>query len=222
MIAKDSFKQEFAGLIADYSKHIKKYISGDKTDYIFCPVEDKENGIYDKNYLNRTRLCYALFYETYKTENKENIVRELFIEEVKARENESYQIIGINLEILTSLLLSYKRETDKPLFERAKNANFDCSCGYEFLKPRPLSEFSLEDCIGVLDNLGEKEMMFRFADEFKSNISNLTELKIFDSIARYDTRRTCDREFAAKELYSAFKKSPEEFKGSEFSAVSDY
>ncbi|MDE7293202.1 MAG: hypothetical protein K2N72_02130 [Oscillospiraceae bacterium] len=149
MIAKDSFRQEFTDLILGYSKHIKKYISGDKTDYIFCPVEDEENWISDKNYLNRTRLCFALFYDTYEAENKEDIVRELFIEEVKARENESYQIIGINLDILTSLLLSYNKETDKPLFERAKNANFDCSCGYEFVKPRPLSEFPLEDCIGA-------------------------------------------------------------------------
>nr|MDE7293359.1 hypothetical protein [Oscillospiraceae bacterium] len=151
-------------------------------------------------------------------------VRELFTEEVKARENDSFQGIGINLEILTSLLLSYNRETDKPLFERAKNANFDCSCGYEsrILTPQPLSEFSLEDCIYLLCDLGEKEMMFRFADEFKSNISDLTELKIFGSIAKYYTRRPCDKEFAAKELYSALKKFPEEFKGNEFSAVSDY
>ncbi len=224
MIAKDSFKQELTDLIYSYSKHIKKYISGNKTDYIFCPAEDEENGISDKNYPNRTRLCYALFYETYEAENKEDIVRELFIEEVSARENDSFQGIGINLEILTSLLLSYNRETDKPLFERAKNANFDCSCGYEprILTPQPLSEFSLDDCIYLLCDLGEEEMMFRFADEFKSNISDLTDLKIFGSIAQYYTHRLCDREFAAKEIYSAFKKSPEEFKGKGFSAVTDY
>lgn len=76
-------------------------------------------------------MCYGLMYGGYSTESIEDAVRELFETEITARENESFQGIGANIEILTVLLRKYDNPNDESLFERAKNANFDCYCGYD-------------------------------------------------------------------------------------------
>ncbi len=56
----------------------------------------------------------------------------LFQEELKDRENNSFQGIGSTIRILTMLLQRYNAgHKYDDLFERAKNANFDCACGYD-------------------------------------------------------------------------------------------
>ncbi len=62
----------------------------------------------------------------------EDAVAYLFQEELKDRENNSFQGIGSTIRILTMLLQRYNAgHKYDDLFERAKNANFDCACGYD-------------------------------------------------------------------------------------------
>ena len=118
-----TYTDDFKKVIFGYSRDIKRYISGEREDYVFCEAKDG-NAIYDKNHTSRKKLCYALTYNVCEIMDKEKIIRELFIEELKDRETNSFQGIGDNLEMLTSLLLEIGNPSDKPLFERANNANF--------------------------------------------------------------------------------------------------
>lgn len=77
-----SYIEDFKKAIFSYSDDIKKYLSGEKEDYIFCPEKSQEHGIYDKNYKNRTRLCYALTYNVCEVTEKKKLIRDLFIEEL--------------------------------------------------------------------------------------------------------------------------------------------
>ena len=116
-------------------------------------------GTQDENYTNRLRLVYYLFYENI---DDEKVIAELFEEELKDRETNSFQGIGSNLEFLTRLLRKYNSDGKyTPLFKRAKNANFDCYCGYSF-------EENISD-----------ELYRKIADEFyrESNIQNNNILK---------------------------------------------
>ncbi|MDE6724917.1 MAG: hypothetical protein K2J79_04860 [Ruminiclostridium sp.] len=220
-----SYIEDFKNVIFGYSRDIKRYLSGDKEDYIYCEEKSLEHGIYDKNHKNRKRLCYALTYNVCEVTDKKNIVRELFIEELKDRETNSFQGIGGNLEMFTSLLLEIGDPSDKPLFERAKNANFDCACGYEprIIEPMPLDEFSLYDCINALSDLGETELMLKFTNEFKNGELDYKALLKLRYIAEWCTKRESDKEFAAERLYELYQKEPSIFdKNTAFNAVSDY
>ena len=63
------------------------------------------------------------------------------------------QGIGTTIEILTYLLGKYNsgHKYDE-LFFRAKNANFDCACGYsaELVMSETLSDNDLLDCIYII------------------------------------------------------------------------
>lgn len=219
-----SYIEDFKNVIFGYSDDVKKYLSGDKEDYIYCEEKSLEHGIYDKNFRNRKRLCYALTYNVCDIADKEKLIRELFIEELKDRETNSFQGIGDNLEMLTSLLLKIGDPSDKPLFERAKNANFDCACGYEprITEPTPLDEFSLYDCINALSDLDETELMLKFTDEFKNGELDYKALHNLRYIAEWCTKRESDKEFAAERLFELFQKDPQIFdKNTAFHAVSD-
>ena len=218
------FKKDFKNVILGYSSDVEKYLSGNKEDYIFCKANDG-GGTYDKNHTNRKRLCYALTYNICEIADKEKLIRELFIEELKDRETNSFQGIGDNLEMLTSLLLEIGDPADKPLFERAKNANFDCYCGYEarIIEPTPLDEFSLYDCINALSDLDETELMLKFTDEFKKGDLDYNALQKLRYIAEWCTKRESDKEFATERLYDLYQKEPSIFdKNTAFNAVSDY
>lgn len=220
-----SYIEDFKNVIFGYSRDIKKYLSGDKEDYAYCEEKSLEHGIYDKNHKNRKRLCYALTYNVCEVTDKKNIIRELFIEELKDRETNSFQGIGDNLEMLSSLLLEIGDPDDQALFERAKNANFDCACGYEpqIIKPTPLDEYSLYDCINSLSDLGETELMLKFTDEFKSGKLDYKALQHLRHISQWCTKRESDREFAAERIYELFQKDPQLFdKNTAFHAINDY
>lgn len=209
-----SYIDEFKGVIFGYAHDVQKYLSGDRSDYIYCAQTSPESGTFDKNYSNRTKLCYALVYDVCKVPNKKEFVRELFLEELKDRETNSFQGIGYNLEILSSLLLEFGDPDDKVLFDRAKNANFDCACGYEprIFKEKPLDEYSICDCINLLSELGETELMFKLTDEFKSGELDIEDLEELRSIAKWCTDRSCDKEFALSRLYEKLQAVPELFK----------
>lgn len=243
-----SYIDEFKSVILGYANDVQKYLSDankdvcaaatksaartpptkaacGKSDYVYCAEESEEWGTFDKNHKNRARLCYALLYDVCEVTDKKGLVRELFCEELKDRETDSFQGIGDNLRMLTSLLLELGEPSDSELFERAKDANFDCACGYEPCKfdVVPLDEFSLCDCINALYDLDEKELMFKFTDELKNGELNLDGLMELRSIAKWCTKRAEDMEFAVTKIYEIFQNSPELFdKNSAFNAVHDY
>lgn len=222
-----SYIEEFKSVIFGYARDVQKYISGNKADYVYSEGKSGEHGTFDKNYENRARICYALLYDVCEMSaaDKKALARELFCEELKDRETNSFQGIGDNLEMLTSLLLELGEPSDSELFERAKNANFDCACGYEprIIKAQPLDEFSLIDCIYALSDLGETGLMFGLTDEFKSGELDLKGLENLRSVAMLCTKRDEDTEFAVTRIYRLFQTSPELFDNhSEFMALHDY
>lgn len=217
--------EELKRVIFGCSDDVRKYLSGDKADYVYRAQRSEEQGTFDKNYTNRMRLCYALYYNVCEVPDKRALVRELFVEELKDRESNSFQGIGDNLETLTSMLIELGEPPESELFERAKNANFDCACGYEprVIKPTPLDEFTLYSCIFTLSDLGETEIVFKLTDEFKSEELDLEGLKELKSIAEWCTKRPGDKEFAVSKIYGIFQKSPEAFNNSDaFHAAYDY
>ena len=89
-------------MIAECRNDAERYLSGDKQDYLYCLEKDEKYGNTDSNYTNRTRLCYGLMYGEFEPESIEDAVRELFVSEVISRENESFQGIGVNIEMLSA------------------------------------------------------------------------------------------------------------------------
>lgn len=219
------FVEEFKRVIFGYADDVRKYLSGDKADYVYCEQHSEEWGTFDKNYARRMRLCYALYYNVCEVPDKAALVRELFEEELKDRETNSFQGIGDNLEILTSMLVELGEPLKSDLFKRAKDANFDCACGYEprVIKPIPFDEFTPYECICTLSDLGETECVCRLTDEFKSMELELKGLKQLKFIGERHTNRPSDKEFAATRIYELFQKSPEMFDEQDaFYAVHDY
>ena len=45
------------------------------SDYVYCAQHSEELGTFDKNYANRTRLCYALYYNVSEVPDKIALVR---------------------------------------------------------------------------------------------------------------------------------------------------
>lgn len=220
-----TYIEELKRVIFALSGDVRKYLSGDKADYVYCVQHSEELGTFDKNYTNRMRLCYALYYDVCEVPDKRALVRELFIEELKDRESNSYQGIGDNLETLTSMLVELGEPPESELFERAKNANFDCACGYEprVIKPTLLDEFTPYECINTLSDLGETELVLKLTDELKNGELDLEGLRELRSIAKYCTKRPSDKEFVVTRIYGIFQKSPELFDNSEtFHTVNDY
>lgn len=183
---------------------VDRFLNGEKSDYMYCEEILETYGSHDKNYINRTRLCYGLIYEVSEIQDKENIVRELFAEEVKSRRNESFQGVGINLVLLTVMLRKYE-PADSQLFENAKNANFDCFCGYEYetalYKFKLVKEISLEDAINLASDMHLTDYVCRFVDEFKENIFCIDDWKQLKSFSNY-TERMCDRELAVTNIFN--------------------
>ena len=199
MIYNDIFKE----IILECKKDVERFHSGDKNDYLYKKVRDKEYGDTDGNYTNRTRICFGLLYNSFEYDT-ENIIRELFETEVVSRENESFQGIGVNLEILTFLLKKYNNLDDLKLFERAKNANFDCCCGYEvdFCDySTPVDELSAQECIYNASDIGDDERLFRMVDIFKENMQTKDDYRQLDSFSRL-TKRMSDRKISSEYLLS--------------------
>lgn len=136
----------------------------------YKPCQDEEWGTQDANYTARLRLAYYLLYEG---EGDEKSIVWLFKEELKDREQNSFQGIGSALEILTFLLKKYN-EGNKygDLFVRAKNANFDCACGYdaELVISEDLAENNLLDCIYLCQDLEYKPEMEILVVQWKDSI----------------------------------------------------
>ena len=217
MIYNDILKE----IILECKKDAERFISGDKNDYLYKKFRDKQFGDTDENYKNRTRLCYGLLYN-YPCDDIEDIVRELFETEVISREKESFQGIGVNLEILTFMLKKYDNPDDLKLFERAKNANFDCWFGYDvnvYDYSTPPDEFSIQRCIYTAYETGDKDRLFRMADIFIQNLESREDYENLDSFSRI-TERMSDRKISSEYLYNYYKNSDDKYKKE--SSVSRY
>ena len=189
------FKEMLGSLRAD----VKKYISGNKEEYLYKKQHTEKWGDTDCNYTNRQRLLYGLLYKVCDVAkpDRERIIRELLETEIVSRENESFQGIGENLEMLTYLMYPYRRKEDEKLFERAKNANFDCFCGYmhdaldayNSYYEKPIDSYSLERCIDISGELGLKEFCCRFVDIYKDQVTDIADYRSLKRYSEYTGRR---------------------------------
>ena len=143
--------------------------AGNDSTVCYKEFHDREWGIADENYTNRLRLAYYLLYCHIEDEGA---VALLFREELRDRERNSFQGIGSTLQILTHLIRKYNVDRKYAgLLERAKNANFDCACGYDpdGQMEDDLAKNSLLDCIYLCRQMEYRDVMGRLVDEWKRN-----------------------------------------------------
>lgn len=132
----------------------------------------ESDGLRDENYINRLRLSYYLLY---KKIDDEEVVSYLFQEELKDRESSSFQGIGSTMQVLTQLLRKYNTQSKyDSLFKRAKEANFDCACGYDVngVIDDKIENNSLLDCIFLAWDLDYKDVMAEMVEEWKENVTD--------------------------------------------------
>ncbi len=134
-----------------------------------------EWGTDDENYTNRLRLSYYLLY--CHIEDEETVAF-LFEEELKDRERNSFQGIGSTLQILTHLIRKYNGDGKYAgLLKQAKNANFDCACGYdpEGQMEDDFGANSLLDCIYLCREMEYRDVMGSLVDEWKENTAEWSD-----------------------------------------------
>ncbi len=160
------------GLKAEIEKQQEAYHAlkeGDVGAVCYKEFQNGEWGTDDENYTNRLRLAYYLLY--CHVDDEEAVVY-LFQEELKDRENNSFQGIGSTLQILTQLLRKYNTDSKYgDLLERAKNANFDCACGYDpdETVEEDFGSNSLLDCIYLCQEMEYRDVMGALVDEWKED-----------------------------------------------------
>lgn len=108
------------------------------TDFHFQQSEDED--ICDSNQQKRSYLIIALLFNPLPTD--EALLRELFLQEIMRAENDAFQGLGDAMIRAATLLARFKNPENVWLFTRAKQANFDTSCGfdYEFLVSAGINE----------------------------------------------------------------------------------
>lgn len=188
-------------ILREQSRIYEKTKRGDFSDVCFMEGRDAVFGTYDKNYKNRLRLAY---YILFMKKDGEALVKRLFEEELKDRESNSFQGIGTCLEILTFLLMNYNGAHQyDALFDRAKNANFDCACGYDrnVEQETQLEQYDIYDCIQIAIETGYPESAARLVDEWKKEIKdwdvqNYRQLILFNK----STGREAENETPLKAL----------------------
>lgn len=220
-----TYKEILAEMLGDLKKDVEKYLTGSRENYIYRKEHTEEYGDTDKNYDNRKRLCYGLLLNVCEIpeQKREEMTRELFEQEIISRENESFQGIGENLEILTLLMRQYRRDEDRELFKRAKNANFDCFLGYDpehdYSRPHEKPElysvyssdpetYDLRDCIKLAYSMDMQKHLCRLLDILKESDMSRYDYK---NMLRYYklTGREEDRETAVKGYFRLTLSSPE-------------
>ena len=157
----------------------------------------------DKNYIERLKLVLSILYHKNRNElmNKksfEDLLVFLFEEEIKDRQTNSYQGIGTSLEIMSFLFVKlYNDDINKllfkykDLFDKAKNANFDCNCGYgvddyDYYNEK-LDELNLDSIISYFIDIDESKLLSKLVDIWKSTVkewdkNNLDKLKYYESL----------------------------------------
>ncbi len=166
-----SHQELFQMMLHSFECYYQQVMDGDFSQVCWLEGHHETYGIYDINYANRLKLCCYLLY--CRNAPEEILVR-LFEEECKNLETNSFQGIGENIKILTYLLNHYHGNY-QALMERAKNANFDCFCGYEFeykiyLKHlQTLENIELEECLALAYEAEEKSFALQFFEMLKKD-----------------------------------------------------
>ena len=215
------YKNILAEMLGEFRADIDRYRSGEKDRYFYKCKHTEKYYYIDENYGARGRVLYGLRFDAAEVgePEREQMVRELFEQEIIAREKSSFQGIGANLELLSVLMEQYRKPEDKPMYERAKNANFDCYCGfgidesYAVQYPADIFEYSLVDSIYLASELDMKEKLLRLVDIYKAEGLEGDRVLMFRRFARM-TGRDDDREIAVKGCYErAFGCEPADMKG---------
>lgn len=150
---------------------------GETASVQYSGYKDEKWGTRDANYLNRMRLAYYLLYG--RIDDEDAIVY-LFQEELKDRTSNSFQGIGDALNVLTSILKRYNNDGKyNGMLEEAKNANFDCACGYDknYQIDDEVDSLDLMDCIFLSQDLEYKDVMEVLVREWKESIMDWTDGK---------------------------------------------
>lgn len=178
---KDSvlYRETVKECIKNQSELFQKVKNGDYFEVCYQQKQTEKYGICDKNYTSRLRLAYYILFEK---ADCEDIVKRLFEEELKDRQTNSFQGIGTCLEILTCLLMKYNCENKyQSLFQRAKNANFDCACGYttDIEVESNLDNYKIEDCIDIAVKMKCFDYAEILVDYWKENVSEWNEQALY-------------------------------------------
>ncbi|MEI0606888.1 hypothetical protein R4K48_07975 [Brachyspira pulli] len=175
----------------------------DKVNIFVYKKDNEAEYTKDKNYIERLKLVLSILYHKNRNElmNKksfEDLLVFLFEEEIKDRQTNSYQGIGTSLEIMSFLFVKlYNGHINKllskykDLFYKAKNANFDCNCGYhvddyDYYNER-LDELNLDSIISYFIDIDESKLLSKLVDIWKSTVKewdkkNLDKLKYYESL----------------------------------------
>ena len=192
------------GKLFEQAKVYQALKSGDYSQVQYVEQNDKVWGKGDRNYRNRMRLAYYLLYAHI---DDEDTVAYLFQEELKDRKSNSFQGIGNALNILTSMLNRYNIAGKYDgMLDEAKNANFDCACGFDknCKINNEISSLDLMDCIFLSQDLHFKEVMDILVDDWKSSITQWTDANRKTLI---DFNSFLGKEEENKELYETILKN---------------
>ena len=163
MIYRELLKQMLSG----WEKYYQQVMNGDFSAVCWKKGHHETYGTYDIQGTDRLKLCCYILY--YHKDVPEEILLRLFGEECQNLETNSFQGVSEAVKILT-VLLSVSENHYPELFERAKNANFDCYCGYECETDlfrrimRELPDFNAERCLSLAYDTGEMDYALQFLD----------------------------------------------------------
>lgn len=156
----------------------------------------------DKNYNERLKLVLSILYhkninELINRKSFEDFIVFLLEEEIKDRQTNSYQGIGTSLEIISFLFVKlYNDDINKllskyrDLFDKIKNANFDCNCGYSVddydYYNEKLDELNIDSIISYCMDIEELTLLSKLVDIWKGAVkewdkNNLDKLKYYAS-----------------------------------------
>jgi len=158
-------------MLSGWEKYYQSVMNGDFSAVCWKEGHHETYGTYDIQHTERLRLCYYILY--YHKKVPEEILVRLFEEECQNLETNSFQGFGDAIKILT-VLLSVSENHHPELWKRAKNANFDCYCGYEcetdlFRRTmKELPDFDAECCLRLAYDTNESEYALQFLDMLKS------------------------------------------------------
>lgn len=182
----------------EQSKVYQALKCGDHSQVQYVEQYDEVWGKSDRNYRNRMRLAYYLLYAHI---DDEDTVAYLFQEELKDRKSNSFQGIGNTLNVLTSMLDKYNVAGKYDgMLDEAKNANFDCACGFDknCKINNEISSLDLMDCIYLSQELHYEEVMDILVDDWKNSITQWTDANRKTLI---DFNSFLGKEAENKELY---------------------
>ncbi len=158
-------------MLSGWETYYQQVMNGDFSAVCWKEGHHETYGTYDTHSTDRLKLCSYILY--CHKEVPEEILLRLFGEECQNLETNSFQGIGDAIKILT-VLLSVSENHYPELFERVKNANFDCHCGYEYETElfrrtrKEIPDFNAEDCLSLAYDTGETEYALQFLEIVKS------------------------------------------------------